>query len=115
MSQVPLVLEEGETFDNEGISLNGKTAEIIRLFRKRVVGHTVVDVGYVLRDDGYDEGPTAWPCLVMDNGHLLTSMMDDEGNGPGVMCFQDSRLCKTHKVQILPPKKQLRVDEDVVE
>lgn len=96
------ILAEGETFDNKGDTLNGKTAEIIQLFQKRLVGKTIVDAGYMI-----DEDQEPWPCLVMDNGHLLIGMMDDEGNGPGVMCFQDARLCQTSKRQT----KKAKVDE----
>lgn len=93
---IKLKLNDDETFNNDGNDLAGQTAEIMAKFRSRIVGRTVVDVGYVISPEDDGEEPTAYPALVMDDGHLLTAWIDDEGNGPGVILFKDARLCQTH-------------------
>jgi hypothetical protein len=57
-------------------------------FRAAVIGARIVDAGY-LDDNG------AVPCLILDNGQIITASRDDEGNGPGVLVANEEMLCET--------------------
>lgn len=81
------------TIITDGTKLVGQAMpKILAGFRKKVVGRTIVDAGYIKMPDA-----GVYPVLVLDNGETVYAMADDEGNGPGVMALglSNDMLCET--------------------
>lgn len=62
-----------------------------------LVGRKIVRVGYLL------EFGSPVPCVELDDGTLITTQSDDEGNGPGVLSIENIKtglhtlLCETRR------------------
>ncbi len=85
------------TLINDSLLSGSAMPRILAASRALLVGRTITSVGYI------ESGGGVWPCLVLDNGTVLTVSQDDEGNGPGSLFIdpEDGRgetLCRTHAI-----------------
>tara|TARA_R100000458_G_scaffold12166_1_gene10006 strand:- start:2365 stop:2649 length:285 start_codon:yes stop_codon:yes gene_type:complete len=68
---------------------NGRTPERYwtELITKHLVGRTIKKVEYISTEESDDLMWYKRPIsILLDNGHWITPMMDDEGNEGGAMC-----------------------------
>ncbi len=82
---------------NDALLRGSAMPRILTASRALLVGRTIASVGYV------ESGGDVWPCIILDNGTVLTVSRDDEGNGPGSLFIepedgQGETLCRTHAI-----------------